>query len=128
MSIKFDKREKDVLKELDNILLIANIDDKVDKMAEFFKKYPSVKDIFDEVMKEKRKRPDRKPETEEKTNLNIFNKFKGNTPFIYTIVEKLNKSIPDGKRRKSRHKIKTKRRKSKSRHKRSKLKTKYTRI
>ena len=79
-------------------------------------------------MKEKRKRPDRKPETEEKTNLNIFNKFKGNTPFIYTIVEKLNKSIPDGKRRKSRHKIKTKRRKSKSRHKRSKLKTKYTRI
>ena len=68
MSIKFDKREKDVLKELDNILLIANIDDKVDKMAEFFKKYPSVKDIFDEVMKEKRKRPDRKPETEEKTN------------------------------------------------------------
>jgi hypothetical protein len=83
--------EKNILKKLENIL---HEKDK-EKLKILFTEQPFIEEIFNIVVdiRETEIEKDKYYINEEKIAINIFNKIKGKTPFIYTIAEKINKSM-----------------------------------
>jgi len=87
----FTVEEKNILKKLENALHETD----TENLKNLFTVYPLIEKIFNIVVDERQKEKDKDKYyiNEDSIALNIFNKIKGKTPFIYTIAEKINKSM-----------------------------------
>jgi len=83
--------EKNILKKLENILYEKDREN----LKILFTEHPFIEKIFNIVVdvREKEIEKDKYYINEEKIAIKIFNTIKGKTPFIYTIAEKINKSM-----------------------------------